>query len=77
LARLRTEAIRVGLTEIVKLRNEIRIGPVDLSDSQEIRLRRLAPKSVLRAGEGSVFLPAPPDAKVVEHLIAFIEAMWA
>ncbi len=77
LARLRTEAIRVGLTEIVKLRNEIRIGPVDLSDSQEIRLKRLAPKSVLRAGEGSVFLPAPPDAKVVEHLIGFIQAMWA
>lgn len=77
LARLRTEAIRVGLSEVVKLRNEIRIGPVDFTDSQEVRLRRLAPKAVLRASEGTIFLPAPPDAVVVDHLITFIQAMWA
>ncbi len=76
LARLRAEAIRVGLTEIVKLRDEVRLGPVDFSDSQEIRLQRLAPRGVLRAAEGTVFLPAPADDSIVEDLISFIGAMW-
>ncbi|HEY6635461.1 MAG TPA: transcription-repair coupling factor, partial [Acidimicrobiia bacterium] len=74
LARLRVEAIRVGLDEIVKLRNEIRMGPVDLKPSQEVRLQRLRRGAVLRAGEGVVFIPA--RAPLVEDLIEFITAMW-
>ncbi len=74
LARLRVEAIRVGLNEIVMLRNEVRLGPVDLKPSQEVRLQRLAPKSVLRASEGVVFIPAPRP--VVEGLLGFIGEMW-
>ncbi|MDH5373379.1 MAG: transcription-repair coupling factor, partial [Acidimicrobiia bacterium] len=69
IARLRSEAIRVGLAEIVKLRREVRLGPVDLSTSQEVRLQRIAPRSVLRADEGLVFLPAPPDTAIVGELI--------
>ena len=49
LARLRVEALRVGLEEMVKLRHEIRMGPVDLKTSQEVRLKRLQPRAVLRA----------------------------
>lgn len=74
LARLRVEAIRVGLNEIVKLRNEIRLGPVDLKPSQEVRLERLAPGSVLRAVEGVVFLPAREP--LIENLIDFVKKMW-
>jgi transcription-repair coupling factor (superfamily II helicase) len=74
LARLRVEAIRVGLDEIVKLRHEIRMGPVDLKPSQEVRLQRLRRGAVLRAGEGVVFIPA--RAPLVEDLIEFITAMW-
>ncbi|HEX6220723.1 MAG TPA: transcription-repair coupling factor [Acidimicrobiia bacterium] len=74
LARLRVEAIRVGLEEIVKLRNEIRLGPVDLKPSQEVRLQRLAPGSVLRASEGIVFIPATQP--LVENLIEFVKRMW-
>jgi transcription-repair coupling factor (superfamily II helicase) len=74
LARLRVEAIRVGLDEIVKLRNEVRLGPVDLKPSQEVRLQRLAPRSVLRASEGTVFIPANPP--LVENLIDFVKRMW-
>src|SRR5919106_1415433 len=36
LALLRVEAIRVGLAEIVRLRHEIRMAPVDLRPSQEV-----------------------------------------
>jgi len=74
LARLRVEAIRVGLEEIVKLRQEVRIGPMDLKPSQEIRLQRLQPRAVLRAGEGVVFVPAREP--LVENLTGFIREMW-
>ncbi|MGH8928016.1 MAG: transcription-repair coupling factor, partial [Acidimicrobiia bacterium] len=73
-ARLRVEALRVGLNEIVNLRHEVRLAPVDLSQSQEVRLQRLAPKAVLRAQEGVLFIPAPAD--VVGGLLGFIRDMW-
>ncbi len=74
LSRLRVAAISVGLEDIVKLRNEIRIGPVDLKPSQEVRLERLRPGSVLRASEGVVFIPAREP--LVSDLIGFISKMW-
>ncbi len=74
LARLRVEAIRVGLTEIVKLRHEVRMGPVDLKPSQEVRLQRLKRGSVLRANEGVIFIPAP--SPILPGLTEFMKAMW-
>jgi len=74
LARLRVDALRVGLEEMVKLRHEIRLGPVDLKPSQEVRLRRLQPRAVLRAAEGLIFIPAP--APLVPGLSQFIAQMW-
>jgi transcription-repair coupling factor (superfamily II helicase) len=74
LARLRVEAIRVGLDEVVKLRNEIRLGPVDLKPSQEVRLQRLVPGSVLRASEGTIFIPATEP--LIDNLIDFVKRMW-
>ncbi len=74
LARLRVEAMRVGLEEMVKLRHEIRMGPVDLKPSQEVRLKRLQPRSVLRAAEGLIFIPAPNP--LVPGLSRFIAEMW-
>lgn len=74
LARLRVAAITVGLDEIVKLRHEIRLGPVDLKPSQEVRLERLRRGSVLRAAEGVIFIPAAEP--LVEELITFIDQMW-
>ena len=74
LARLRVEALRVGLEEIVKLRGEIRMGPVDLKPSQEVRLKRFQPGSVLNASEGVVFIPAPDP--LMGGLMGFIKNMW-
>jgi transcription-repair coupling factor (superfamily II helicase) len=74
LARLRVDALRVGLEEMVKLRHEIRMGPVDLKPSQEVRLKRLQPRAVMRASEGVVFIPAP--APLVAGLSRFIAEMW-
>ena len=74
LARLRVEAIRVGLEEVVKLRHEIKLSPVDLKPSQEVRLKRLQPRSVLQAGEGIVFIPAAEP--LVDNLTHFMREMW-
>lgn len=74
IARLRVEAIRVGLTEIVKLKNEVRLGPVDLSDSQEVRLRRMARGSVLNARESVIFVPAPKP--LLAGVLDFLGRMW-
>lgn len=74
IARLRVEGRRAGLTELVKLRNEIRLAPVDLSASQEVRLQRISPRAVLRASEGAIFVPAPVD--LVNGLLDFIGRMW-
>jgi transcription-repair coupling factor (superfamily II helicase) len=75
LARLRVAALRVGLEEMVQLRHEIRIAPVDLKPSQEVRLKRLQPRSVLQAAQGVIFIPAPRD--LVPGLIDFLQQMWA
>jgi len=72
IARLRVEALRVGLNELVTLKSEVRMSPVDLSTSQEVRLQRLAPKAVLR--NDVLFVPAPRD--LVNDLRAFLVDMW-
>ncbi len=71
-ARLRVEAIRIGLSEVVRLRDEVKIGPVELSASQEVRLRRLAPRAVVR--DGTLYLPAPADG--VAGVLGFLRRMW-
>ncbi len=73
-ARLRVEAIRLGLDEIVNLRNEVRLAPVVLeSQSQEVRLRRLQPRAVLRSRQ--LFVPAP-RTDPIEDLRTFLRTMW-
>ena len=76
IARLRVEAIRVGIEEIVNLRREVRLGPVDLVQSQEIRLQRLAPKAILRAAQGLLFLPSPATGDLLRYLLDFLITMW-
>jgi transcription-repair coupling factor (superfamily II helicase) len=72
-ASLRVEAIRIGLTEIVKARNEVRLGPVALKSSQEVRLDRLAPRAIVRGP--TLFLPAP-KRDLIESLLEFVRKMW-
>ncbi len=72
-ARLRVEAIRIGLSEIVKVRTEVRMSPVHLKASQEVRLHRVAPRAVLRGDV--LFIPAPRRASV-PALLEFLRTMW-
>ena len=72
-ARLRVEALRIGLDELVQARGEIRISPVDLRPSQEVRLERIQRGAVLR-GE-KLFIPAP-KSDVAKALHTFLQTMW-
>ncbi len=72
MAHLRVVGLAAGLEEIVQVRNEIKISPVSLSASEEIRLQRLAPRSVLR---GTVaYLRAP---MTTDELRTFVMEMFA
>ncbi|MBT8197050.1 MAG: transcription-repair coupling factor [Acidimicrobiia bacterium] len=72
-AHLRVEARARGITEIVKARNEIRLAPVDLKQSEEVRLARLQPRSVVR--NQTVYLPAP-RTDPANTLLEFLRTMW-
>jgi transcription-repair coupling factor (superfamily II helicase) len=68
--RLRAEASRLGLREIVVAKGgaagfdarTLRLGPLQLKTSQQLRLQRLHPKSVHKA-DGQVVLPVPPKVR--------------
>ncbi len=72
-ARLRVEALRVGIEEIVAMRREVRIAPIRLTSSQEVRVQRLSRRAVVR--DRALFLPAPGNDPATE-LIDFIRTMW-
>ncbi|NGN66245.1 transcription-repair coupling factor [Streptomyces sp. A7024] len=58
-AGLRMLARACGVTEIVLQGNNIRFAPVELRESQELRLKRLYPRSVVKAGTKQVLVPRP------------------
>ncbi len=72
-ARLRVDAKRIGLAEIVGLKREVKLSPVHLSTSGEVRLQRLAPGHVYRGSE--LFLPLP-DSPVVGRLHELLRTLW-
>ena len=72
-ARLRVEAIRIGITEIVQNRREVRIAPVTLKASEEVRLERLARDAIVR---GSTLYLSPPKASPATAIAEFLRTMW-
>jgi len=72
-ARLRVEAMRVGIEEVVQVRDEVRLSPVALAASQEVRLRRLARHAILRGPV--LFIPAP-RREPAAAISTFITEMW-
>jgi transcription-repair coupling factor (superfamily II helicase) len=72
-AMLRVEALRIGIDEIVKARNEVRIGPVTLKSSQEVRLQRVMRSAVMRGD--TLYVPVP-RSDITRSLVAFLRTMW-
>ena len=73
IARLRVEAMRIGVSEIVQNRREVRIVPVSMKASQEVRLERIAKGALLRGD--TLYLPNPEDSPATV-ITQFLRTMW-
>lgn len=58
-ARLRHQARKAGVTEIVMQGARAKFHPAELSDSQQVRLKRLYPGSAYRAAAKAMQIPLP------------------
>ncbi|GAA3723634.1 transcription-repair coupling factor (superfamily II helicase) [Spinactinospora alkalitolerans] len=58
-ARFRVLAKSAGLTDVVAQGGQIRFAPVELRESQQLRLRRLHPKSIFKEPTKTLLVPAP------------------
>lgn len=63
-AGLRMLARACGVGEIVLQGNNIRFAPVELRESQELRLKRLYPGTVIKPAAHQLLVPRPKTAKV-------------
>ena len=63
-ARLRTIARRAGVADISAQGTAIRFAPIDLAESQQLRLQRLYPGSVVKPALRTIIVPAPRTARV-------------
>jgi transcription-repair coupling factor (superfamily II helicase) len=61
-AKLRVFLRPYGLGEVVLQGNQIRFAPVELRESQTLRLQRLYPKSIVKAPLRTILVPRPTDA---------------
>ncbi|WP_326825738.1 transcription-repair coupling factor [Streptosporangium sp. NBC_01756] len=58
-ARFRIRARLAGLTDVTLQGPNIRFAPVELRDSQQVRLQRLYPKALLKQASGTLLVPVP------------------
>ena len=76
LGRLRAVCHRLGVTEISILRGSTaRIMPVDLKVSEQMRLKRLAPKSVYKEDAEEIHLPVKPSPNLAAELTDFLNEL--
>ncbi|GAA4856441.1 transcription-repair coupling factor [Saccharopolyspora cebuensis] len=60
-ARFRQVCRDHGVTEVTLQGNSLRLAPVELADSQQMRLKRLHPKSVYKPAVRTVSVPRPTE----------------
>jgi len=75
-ARLRVECARLGITEIVSQRNDVRISPVTLLASQSRALRRLSPQAVLVEKNATLTVPLRKGDDPVETVVALLRGLF-
>jgi transcription-repair coupling factor (superfamily II helicase) len=63
-AGLRMLARKVGVGDITLQGPNVRFGPVELRESQELRLQRIYPRSVIKHGTRQVMVPRPATARI-------------
>ncbi len=63
-ARLRIVVRAAGLTDVVAQGQNVRFAPVQLRESQQLRLGRLYPRSSYKEGTQTVLVPKPMTARI-------------
>jgi transcription-repair coupling factor (superfamily II helicase) len=63
-ARFRAHLRGFGLEEVTLAGGNIRFSPVDLRESQQLRLLRLYPRTVVKAATRTILVPRPTTARV-------------
>ncbi|MGC5077045.1 transcription-repair coupling factor [Agrococcus sp. DT81.2] len=91
MARLRRKAQRAQLSEVITVGPNLRVGPADLAESVQLRLRRMYPESKLNAQAKTVVVPIPtagggrlagtqaeplPDAELIAWVDALLDAIF-
>ena len=82
IAKLRLRARERGVTEIGTTGTSVKVAPLPLADSEQVRLKRLYPAASYRATTSVVTLPIPRtggvgsarlrDDEVIEYLATFL-----
>ncbi|MDX3238026.1 transcription-repair coupling factor [Streptomyces sp. ME03-5709C] len=63
-AGLRLLARRLGVSDITLQGNNVRFSPVELRESQELRLNRLYPRTVVKQAAKQILVPRPSTARI-------------
>jgi transcription-repair coupling factor (superfamily II helicase) len=67
-AAFRQRCRRIGVRDVALTGSSIRLGPLPLRDSQQLRLHRLYPRANYKAAAQQVVVPRPAGARDVELL---------
>jgi transcription-repair coupling factor (superfamily II helicase) len=63
-AEFRNHARAAGLTDVTAQGKYVRFAPVDLAESQTLRLKRLYPGTVLKPGIRAFLVPFPTSGRI-------------
>ncbi|MGZ4591219.1 MAG: TRCF domain-containing protein, partial [Actinomycetes bacterium] len=63
-ARFRLHARTAGLSDVALAGRNVRFGPVELRESQQMRLQRLYPGSLVKPAVRTILVPTPATAPV-------------
>jgi transcription-repair coupling factor (superfamily II helicase) len=82
-SRLRRQAQKSGLGEVVTMGSNLRLAPADLPDSIQVRMRRMYPDAKYFAQAGAVSIPLPvvdgavlEDAALIEWTKSVLTALF-
>jgi transcription-repair coupling factor (superfamily II helicase) len=82
-SRLRRHAQQAGLGEVVAMGSNLRVAPVDLADSMQVRVQRMYPGAKYSAAAGSMIVPLPrlngepvTDAALITWTGALLDAVF-
>jgi transcription-repair coupling factor (superfamily II helicase) len=74
-ARFRVRARRAGLGEVALQGNAVRFAPLELAESQQLRLQRLYPRTLVKPSVRTILVPRPATARVGGRPLVDVELL--